>query len=404
MSVEERLQSLAISYRDQFGPAALTNAAHLVPQLSSKAPDLHAEIRALAAAFASNAGSRIAAAANPDLEIQAIASEIAAAQKLSIASVRPAVVVAQRLAAAAPLAPNAAGAGWAGESVIAGASPPASFAPHVAPQFAYAPPPAGPLAEEQEEEEDEEEEKKPIWQNKWAVGGVAAAVALFAYSNMNKQPQPGPPFEQGGQGGGQGGQGGGQGGQGGGQGGQGGQGGGGQGGQGGGGQGGGGQGGGQGGQGGGAGSGSAQAPMLAPPSSGQLPMLYMQQSQTGTPAIGFSIPTQVGAITGALLLPAGGWDNGPATVAFARDPNSQQIDSAGQLMLTRTQGSGAPTRAGTVNWQQDGINLGGMCVAFMTAQGGQGGQGGLPEVTLKGSKMCILDGECQRVVGCGQVP
>lgn len=395
MSVEERLQSLAQSYRDQFGPAALTNAAQLVPQLSSRAPDLHAEIRALAAALGSNAGGRIAAAANPELEIQAIAAEIAASQKLSIASVRPAVVVAQRLAATAPMA-NAAGAGWAGESVIAGASPPASFAPHVAPQFAQAPPPAGPLAEEEEADE----EKKPIWQNKWAVGGVAAALALFAYTNMNKQPA-GPPFEQGGGGQGGGGQGGG------------GQGGGGQGGggQGGGGQGGGGQGGGgQGGQGQG---GNPQAPMLAPPSSGQLPTLYTQQGQSGAPAIGFSIPTQVGAITGALMLPAGGWDNGPATIAFAKNPNSQQIDSAGQLMLTRMQNNGPPTRAGTVNWQQDGINLGGMCVAFVGGgqgqgaqggQNGQGGQGGGQDVPLKGSKMCILDGECQRVVGCGQVP
>src|SRR5690606_11883915 len=97
MSIEDRLHALAQQYGAERGSAALTDPTQLVAQLSSKAPDLHGEIRALAAAIQANAAARIAAAPNTDLEAQAIAAEIAASQKLSMTSVIPAVAVVQRL-------------------------------------------------------------------------------------------------------------------------------------------------------------------------------------------------------------------------------------------------------------------------------------------------------------------
>ena len=50
MSVEDRLYALVSQARQQHGDAFLRSSAQLVPLLSSQAPDLHAEIRALGSA------------------------------------------------------------------------------------------------------------------------------------------------------------------------------------------------------------------------------------------------------------------------------------------------------------------------------------------------------------------
>ncbi|RZJ82600.1 MAG: hypothetical protein EON88_30175, partial [Brevundimonas sp.] len=187
MSVEDRLYALAQQYRDQFGPSGLSNSAQLVSQLSSRAPDLHGEIRALAAAIHADAGGRAARSVNAGLEIEAIAAEIAANEKLSISIVRPAVAVAAKLGPVAAGAPTA--GGWAGDSVIAGASPPASYAPPVAPphpggypQGGYVPP-VGPGAEPTLAA------AKPFYQNRWVLGGVAAVAAFGLYTSMNQKSQ-----------------------------------------------------------------------------------------------------------------------------------------------------------------------------------------------------------------------
>ena len=85
----------------------MLNASQFAPRLNSQAPDLHAEIRALAAAFAMGAAARIAAAPNPDAEASAIASQIAVAERLSMASVTPALAVARRIGPLSGAAPSA---------------------------------------------------------------------------------------------------------------------------------------------------------------------------------------------------------------------------------------------------------------------------------------------------------
>lgn len=369
MSIEDRLFALAQQYAGQYGPAGLADQATLISQLSSQAPDLHAEVRALAAAMSVNAAARIKAAGNADLEAQAIAAEIAASQKLSMAVVTPAVAVARRLdVAAAVETPKPADAGWAGDSVVVGAAPvPAPpTAPPIAPPAApiaagnagAVPPPAPPTAD------------KPIWQNKWAIGGAGAIALLLAYQNFSKptgQPAPGPaptssndpfspnpnptlpnpnpvptmpnpaptglnppgPNNQG-------------------------------------------------------------LPELAPPG-GPLPTLLVRQQGQGF-VVGFSLRGAAGLVAA----PQGGWDRGPGMIAFARDPRAQKPDSVGGGTFERISSNQGPSRLMRVQWQQDGLNVGAMCVAFV----GSGGQ----DVNPAGSRLCVLDGGCSQAVACGQLP
>ncbi len=375
MSIEERLFALAQQYRDRNGAAAMADATQFVPQLSSQAPDLHVEIRALAAAVQANAAGRIAGSANGDLEAAAVAAEIAGAQKLSMASVTPAVAVARRLGttpAAMPPAPS--GGGWAGDSVIAGSSPPPPYAPQVAPPHnAFAPqPPFPPVGGEPA--------KPPYYQNKWVIGGLGAVLLALVYQQMNPAPGPGPgpgptppgpgpgpnppapnpppaPFD-------------------------------------------------------GpnpnppapvppgpdvstassstSGGGSNQFPALAPPN-GPQPTLSVQQQGQGY-LIGFSI---VGN-TGLVSLPPGGWEKGDAGLMLTRNQQNQQADSMGTGKFQRLQSGSNPVRVAQIQWQQDKLGLGPVCVAFI----GNGGQ----DVSLKGSKMCLMDGPCSRPLGCGQIP
>ena len=357
MSIEDRLFALAQQYAGQHGPAALADQATMISQLSSQAPDLHAEVRALAAAVSVNAGSRIAAAGNADLEAQAIGGEIAASQKLAMASVMPAIAVLRRLAAAgemptpAPVMPAPADAGWAGDSVVAGATPAAAAVPSAPPPVAA--PPLSPPAPVQAD--------KPIWQNKWAIGGAAAVALLLAYQNFAKPtgpsptptatagptgpsigpstpgaPAPLPTFSP--QAPGQ----------------------------------------------------SAGLPELAGPG-GQMPTLLVRQQGQGF-VVGFTLR----GVAAMVAAPQGGWDRGPGMIALARNAQAQQPDSVGSGMFQRTNSDQGPSRLMRVQWQQDNLNAGPMCVAFV----GTSGQ----DVNPSGSRLCVLDGGCGRAVACGQLP
>ncbi len=377
MSIEERLFALAQQYRDRKGAAAMADATQFVPQLASQAPDLHIEIRALATAVQANAAGRIARAANGDLEAAAVAAEIAGAQKLSMASVTPAVAVARRLGStpsAAAMAPAPAAEGWAGDSVIAGSSPPPPYAPQVAPVHpGYAPPLPAPAAA-----------KPPVWQNKWVLGAAGAVALLVGYQQMNQQPLPGPgpnppgpvppgpgpnppgpvppgpgptppgptpppgpgpdvPTPSPSSGGGSNG-----------------------------------------------GGGGNQFPALAPPGSPQ-PTLSVQPQGQGY-LVGFSVVGNAGLVS----LPPGGWEKGDAGLMLTRNPQNQQPDSMGSGKFQRLQSGNNPVRVAQIQWQQDNLGLGPVCVAFI----GNGGQ----DVSLKGSKMCLMDGPCSKPIGCGQLP
>jgi hypothetical protein len=149
MSVDERLFALAMQYRDRRGPAALGDAATLIADLTAQAPDLQNEVRALAAATGMNAAGRIAAAGNAELEVQAIAADIAATHRLPRASAGAGVAVARRL----------------GPVLVMAYAPPAVPLP---PQIA----------------------KKSLWQSPWVIGTIGAVALVFGYRQMNAKPAP----------------------------------------------------------------------------------------------------------------------------------------------------------------------------------------------------------------------
>lgn len=372
MSVEARLQALIQNYRAQHGDAGLHASAQLIAQLSSQAPDLYGEIRALAAVIASNGAARIAASPDQEGEAQRVATEIAGSEKLSMAVATAGVAVARTLgpvggpAPAMPPPPPAAG-GWAGETMIAPGNPPAAPVPPQQPYGqpqagGYVPPgsvaPAGPGG------------SVPLYKNKVVIGAVAAVVLVigYAYTQRDKpgpQPQPQPtsngqaPVAPGPQAGGPGGsapQSGGQQGQ------------------------------------------PGEYPMLATTAPG--PRLQVNRMQNGY-AIPFLIQVDGTPTPGGVIVPLNGWDQGPTTVVFGQPGDTRgtgQIVNTGSAQMQRTQGQNGAARMGQVQWQQDQLNLGPICIAF---QGNGQSQSG--DVGMAGTTMCVMDASCQQVSGCGTI-
>ncbi|HRK65861.1 MAG TPA: hypothetical protein PLN53_15805, partial [Terricaulis sp.] len=209
MSVEERLFALAQQIRQQSGDSFLLSSSQLVPRLNSQAPDLHAEIRALSAAFTMGAAARIAASANQDAEANAIASDIAVRERLSMASVAPAIAVARRIGAlTGGYAGTPTPGGWAGDSMAVGAAPQAPQAPQApAYQAAYTPPPQAPQQNYQQQPqpgyampqqpgaqqgESQTDKLKALSKNPLAMGALALVVGFLVYQNFMQQPSPGP--------------------------------------------------------------------------------------------------------------------------------------------------------------------------------------------------------------------
>lgn len=384
MSVEARLQALVQNYRAQHGDAGLYASAQLIAQLSSQAPDLYGEIRALAAAVTGNAMARIAASPDQDGEAQRVATEIAGAEKLSMAVATAGVAVARALgpvggpaAPTMPSAPPAGAGGWAGETMVAapGAHAPPPQQPYgqaagYPPAGGYVPPgsvpPPGPSA------------AVPIHKNPAIIAAAVGAILIggYLYSQRNApasrsepvkneqgplaggpQGAPGdaPPSGPGPQGGGA--------------------------------------------PGGGQQGASGQYPMLAR-GGGALPSLGVNRMQTGY-AIPFLIETANGPAPGGVIVPLNGWDQGPTTVVFGQpgDTTGQgQIINQGSAQMQRVQGPNGPARAGQVTWQQDALSMGPICVAFQAPAQTQSG-----DVGLSGTTMCVMDANCQQSAGCGQV-
>ena len=381
MSVEARLQALVQNYRAQHGDAGLHNAPQLIAQLSSQAPDLYGEIRALAAAVTGNAAARIAASPDQEGEANRVATEIAASEKLSMAVATAGVAVARatgpvgQAAPAMPPTPPAAVGGWAGDSVAVGAPPPP--APGYAappPQQPYAQPPAGGYAPPGSVPPPVQA-SVPVHKNP-VILAAAAAVALvggyYVYSQRDPTPKSDPvtneqkgPLAGGPQDGPQSGPGPGQ-------------------------------------QGPatppGGGQQGATNPFPRLVSSGDLPVLSVNSAPNGL-AVPFSIETQGGPALGAVILPTSGWEGGPATVIFgaAGDTTGEgQVVNQGSAQMQRIQGQTAG-RVGQVQWQRDGLNLGPICVAFV----GQAGPNG--DIGLAGTTMCVADATCEANAICGRV-
>lgn len=374
MSVEERLFALAQQCRQQGGDGFLLNASQFAPRLNSQAPDLHAEIRALAAAFAMGAAARIAAAPNPDAEASAIASQIAVAERLSMASVTPALAVARRigpLGGAAPSAPTP--SGWAGDSVAVG-TPAAPAAPAYTPPQApagYAPQAPGYTPPPQPAAAQNMQDKAKAWSKNPAVIVAGVAIAGFLlYQNFGggAQQQPpidnqGPRFDQ------------------------------------------------------------QQPPPnnnQPPPNNNQqppvnnnaggdgfpplqqagagAPLLQVRQHSSGAPGFGFTLQTQRGPAPAIVLLPQGSWQAGPVglMIAMPGDTTGQNVGAGGQGQFQLVQSNGHPVRLAQIQMQQDNIGAGNMCLIFRGAQNQQ-------DVSLSGADFCVMDASCNQPIGCGKM-
>lgn len=385
MSVEARLQALVQNYRAQHGDAGLHASPQLIAQLSSQAPDLYGEIRALAAVITSNGLARIAASPDQDGEAQRVATEIAGSEKLSMAVAAAGVAVARTLGpvggAAAPTmppAPTADVGGWAGETMIAPGAAPAPQAPPAAPQqpygqapgyaptAGYVPPgsvaPPGPGG------------STPIYKNKVVLGVVAAVVLFLGYAYTQRdrptpQPQPTSNGQQGPIAGGapqngppQSGPGGNQ------------------------------------PQNGGQRGTPGEYPMLATTAPG--PALQVNRMENGY-AIPFLIQVDGVPTPGGVIVPLNGWNQGPTTVVFGSPNDTRgtgQIVNTGTAQMQLTQGQNGPVRMGQIQWQRDQLNLGPICISF---QGNGQSQSG--DVGMSGTTMCVMSANCQQNAGCGTI-
>lgn len=375
MSVEERLFALAQQIRQQSGDSFLLSSSQLVPRLNSQAPDLHAEIRALAAAFTMGAAARIAASANQDAEANAIASDIAVRERLSMASVAPAIAVARRIGAlTGGYAGTPTPGGWAGDSMAVGAAPqapayqapPAYTPPPQAPQQHYPQPQPGYAMGQQpsaQQGESQTDKLKALSKNPLAMGALALVVGFLVYKNFMEQPSPGPaptpapisgpgpqpnpqpgpnpnPQPQ---------------------------------------------------------TGNQQLPALQPPNAGG-PTIAVQRHSSGAPGFMFSLQTQRGPAPAMVLLPQGGWQSGAAGfgVADPGDATMQNVASAGQGQFQLVQSDGRPVRLAQIQMQQDNLGVGNVCLMFRGAQGQQ-------DVQLSGADFCLMDGPCSRPIGCAKL-
>lgn len=371
MSVEDRLLVLLTQVRQSGGDAVLRDPHALRSRLSSQAPDLHGEIQALAAALAMGAPARVAAAADPAAERAAVAAEIAGRERLSMGVVQPAVEVACLAGtggAAAP--PPRAGGDWVGDSIVAGPQP-APGAPPVYPQNPPGYPPHMPVSPDPSWRH--AQAAQPWYKNKTIVGVAAAGIVIAAFgfsrsqqTDMNTQtpqglpapnnpvngpqpqqpglpqpglPQPGQPQAQGGQM-------------------------------------------------------RTGGPMIAP-RGGNLPLLQQQASPGGSVGIGFNVPGAAGPVEAIVVLPAGGWDAGNATLVAVESVGNRQ-QSVGSGRFQRIQAGSVPVRLMQIQWEQDGLGAGPTCIAFE-------GTAGQSDVALSGSTMCVMDGACSQAMGCGRI-
>lgn len=387
MSVEDRLFALAQQCRQQNGDVFLAAATQLVPRLNSQAPDLHAEIRALAAAFEFGAAARIAGAPDAAAETAKLASEIAVRERLSLACVNPALAVARRLGplrtGAAPAAPTQ--GGWAGDSVIVGAgaaqaqTPPAPQAPSLnqgwqtppapqapAPNQGWQTPGVSPQLQSQREKFNAFAKKNPL-----VIGAIALVGLYMAYQGVTQmsqsaqQQQPSLPGQQQPMLPGQ----------------------------------------------------QPQQPMmpgqqpqpmqpqqssmpLLQPMGAATPTLPVQRNpQTGAPVFTFAVSTPRGPAPGMVMLPAGGWQSGPAgfLLGVPGDSSGQNVGAAGQGIFELGHASnGAPARIAQVQLTQDTLGTGGVCLMFIGQQGQQ-------DVQLSGTDFCLMNSSCSQPVGCGKL-
>lgn len=375
---DDRVVALFADARRQFGDDILRDPRRSVPLLADQAPELRNAIKATAVAISIGAAQRLRAAPDQASEFHRLASEITGREGIAIPDAMTGVRIAARLGGGGPMSgPAAEDRSWVGGGATQiGAGPghgsPAFGAPAPPPGGAYgqgAPPygapgygqpgfgqagvpPVPPAAGPQD-----------FMRGKWGVAALVGAailvvVGLSSGSDKSGQspqaPQSGPsdgpaPSPPAGrpppQGGGR------------------------------------------------PPPQSAGLPIVVPPGGGQQPPAIQVREAQQAYVLEFGVSGGNQVLRVIVGISRQGWDSGFVAVASQGANEPESLSQTGPFRLSRQNNNAI--RVLQPQWQRDGLNIGTVCVAFV--------QGGAQDVQLRGSNVCVLGGNCDKMVGCGVV-
>jgi hypothetical protein len=355
---DDRVVALFDEARRRFGDDILRDPRRAVPMLADKAPELRDTIKAASAALSLGAPQRLRTSPDQTVEFHRLASEVGGLEGVPFAEAMAGIRIAMRVGAAGPGVPAG---GWPGGAPFAGAGmlPPGAPAPMApatpSPAPAGYPPPGYGVPP-----------PSATQQFSWRGWGVAAVVGvvILAVIGLSRGPdKPTPPPQQ-------------------------------------------------------AGPAPAPSPPSPPPGGGPPPPSSRPPAQSaGLPVIvppggGQPLPAitvreaeqmfvlQFGAGGGGQVyrVTVGiskqqGWGAGMVLVGTMGAQEPETASRPGPFALN-TEGGNA-IRVLQPQWQQDRLNIGAICVAFV--------QPNARDVQLRGSNVCVLANNCNQMVGCGSV-
>lgn len=346
---DDRVVALFADARRKFGDDILRDPRRSVPLLADQAPELRNAIRAAASALGIGAAQRLRAAPDQASEFHRLAAEIAGREGIAIPEAMAGVRVAARVGdggGPGRLMPDDRSWVGGGATLVGGQQGPASPG-HGGPAGygQYGMPPAQPAASGQD-----------FMKGKWAIAAVVVVVIVAAVglssgpdktnqgpqapqSRPSDRPAPSPPA------------------------------------------------------GGRPPQQSAGLPVIVPPGGGQQPpsIPVREAQQAYVLEFGASAGNQVLRVI--VGVSRQGWDAGFVAVASQGANEPESLSQTGPFKLSRQNNNAV--RVLQPQWQRDGLNIGTLCVAFV--------QGGAQDVQLRGSNVCVLGGNCDKMVGCGVV-
>jgi hypothetical protein len=390
---DDRVVALFVEARRKFGDDILRDPRRSVPMLADQAPELRGTIKGVAGALIIGAAQRLRATADQASEFHRLATEIAGREGVAMSDAMAGVRIAARLGGEGPaVAGPPADRSWVGGSVVAGGRPgqgaPGFGAPvHGVQGQGMPPPPVGgpgygapgygqpgygaPGAPPGAPSFGMQDFMRAKWGIAALLGvGILVVIGLSGGFNTTEEappaPQSGPgpsgPSQPGGrpqQPGGQPQQPGGQPQQ----------------------------------PGGRPPQQAGGLPIIVPPGGGQqLPAIQVRDAQQMyLLEFGASAGNQVFRVF--VGVSKQGWGSGIVGVASQGANEPESLSAPGPFNLSRENNNAV--RVMQPSWQRDGLNIGTMCVAFV--------QTGAPDVQLRGSNVCVLSGNCDKMVGCGTV-
>jgi hypothetical protein len=138
---------------------------------------------------------------------------------------------------------------------------------------------------------------------------------------------------------------------------------------------------------------SAGLPVVVPPGGNQqIPAIQVRDAQQAY-MMEFGVPAGSQLLRVIVGISRQGWNAGFVAVGSPNAQEPESLSQTGPFQFSR-QGNSA-VRIMQPQWQRDGLNIGTMCVAFV--------QNNVQDVQLRGSNVCVLGGNCDKMIGCGSV-